>query len=547
MMILLPMVSVVFHNYLGNSLGEAAVFDGDGGAFTSKLNGSGALMVDEYNCGQCHSADPDSVDGSSNPNITVLEAMQLHTASGGGSGDCLTCHTFAAVADEITAGIGGVTQNCEDCHATANGNGPSGEAMYQYDGIRHHKTAHAQAGDCTWCHADARPAAPTQSGAYAATTTSVASNNTANAVSTTGWITDYSMTAPASFPDQPGCRLCHTNYEVYSVDMQSQSNHGYNLGNVTTGLTVFANNYLANATNTYPSGNGNLDVASTEYVTQTAVHRIDDNSAASKILVVDYGACFACHSVQMFHAAPEPGSDFTAATSGGNNNVPFDSLRNAPGRGLFNLFRGDRGDTTQDWDDHAMEPEPFSRGWENQRGEDAMSGRGTSNFDGRGTTTEPTVADTSFGNSASNWTQIDIPGDSAVNNYEGLSGIPTNGSIYTGEGIVNFTDGPVTSAIYDGDSIDVVAWNDYADTVNLTFTYSDDAGCTNVAMTWVGPYWTGTCATTTYSAPATVTVNSDAAGGGSDIMTVNDNSNAIPVAVNDPYTTTYSVSINDDV
>jgi hypothetical protein len=49
---------VVFHNYLGNSLGEAAVFDGDGGAFTSKLNGSGALMVDEYNCGQCHSADP---------------------------------------------------------------------------------------------------------------------------------------------------------------------------------------------------------------------------------------------------------------------------------------------------------------------------------------------------------------------------------------------------------------------------------------------------------------------------------------------------------
>lgn len=431
---------VVYHDNLGNSTGLTVTYSG-------KLSGAyGGLKVSSYNCGDCHAADPNT------KAISALEAMQLHTlVNGSGSGDCLTCHGFAAAADEIAAGIGGAVQYCENCHAAANGNGPSGEAMYQYDGVRHHKTGHAQAGDCTWCHADPRPSTTTQAGAYAATADTVGTYDT-------GWINDYSVGYAGTIPKQPACRLCHTNYgtdgagTAYSVNVSGGSgNHGYNLTGTatqrTTGLTVWANDYYAR----HATLNSATSITA-DPVTQTQIHRIDANDGSSMIKVYDYGACLGCHSVQVMHAAPIPTTDYQNGTAC-NNAAPWDTLRYAPGRSLFNFFRGTAGGT-KTWSNHrysstSTQPyDPCSNGNQRTRAKDTYKNIGTWNWG--------SVANT----------LLNIPTVSPFSNHEGLSGM---GATYA---IPMFTD-IATPAIPDDVQFISASWDGSTVTVQAT----NDDGC----------------------------------------------------------------------
>ena len=449
------------HNNLGDSTGEAATY-------TGKLSGAyGGLKVTTYNCADCHSTDRVA--------ITPLDALNAHLAKG----SCQTCHN--AIADfeaRITAGRAVVdggsdqVQTCELCHnATINGggstNGPSGEAMYQYDGVRHHKTAHAQAGDCTWCHADPRPAIPTQFTGYAATADSSGTYDT-------GWLTDYSAPSPSVIPKQIGCRLCHTNYETFSVAVNADQNgntnygetvdlHGYNIdgqavGYSTSGLTVYANDYdNMTLNNSYPSGATNPGVRGPSQVAQTSIHRIDHNDGTSKINVYDYGACLGCHTVQLYHAAPIAGSDYTGGSTN-NDSLPFDTLRYAPGRHIFNLLRGPS-NTTQDWDDHRLPAEFNNRTWNGDRGDSLMAGTYNKN---------PSDAQVYYDTYPS-FTLVPVPAIASVNNYEALGGI-TNGQLYSAKGgIIRFADisAPaipddvqVQSVVWDGATVTVVATND---------------------------------------------------------------------------------------
>ncbi len=478
----------VNHNNLSSAAGQSV-------SYTGKLATYGGIKVTTYSCDDCHSGD--------RVNATSLEAMQAHTAQNGtGTGNCLTCHNgitdFENVIASGTAGGGNTPVNCENCHnATINGGGvtnsPSGKRMYQYDGIRHHTTQHAQAGDCTWCHADPRPAVPTTANGFGATATAASSNNGVGAYDT-GWDVDFTGVAcPTPPPKQIGCRLCHTNYETYSVDVKATNNndtdstdtndlHGYHINSSKTtgysdsGLVVYANNFNAETVTSYPSGSRNpLVYAPNNRVTQASLasHRIVPNSGTAKIAVYDYGACLGCHSINLFHAAPIAPSDYPTPTST-ETTLPYDTLRYAPGRSVFNIlpdknFDGaissddcgssgpSGGNNTEDWDQHC-EPEKWNgEAWNNKRGEDLM--RRTYNKN-------PSYNEMFHTNGAiySGFTRTAVPGYSAFSNYEVLNGIPTNGSQYSGHdtgsggGVVTFADItaptlPGTVNIVTGDSV----------------------------------------------------------------------------------------------
>ncbi|GAB4343563.1 MAG: hypothetical protein Kow0089_19430 [Desulfobulbaceae bacterium] len=568
---------VVFHDNLGNANGIAPTYSG-------KLASYGGVKATEYNCGQCHSADPDSVDVDGDPNISALEAMQLHTlANGSGHGNCLTCHGFANVSDEITAGIGGTVQYCEDCHATANGNGPSGKAMYQYDGVRHHATDHAQAGECTWCHADPRPPSTYPAGVYAHTA-DVNGGASGGGSYTTGWVTDYATADPASpgsyptnYPIQAACRLCHTNYETFSVNVFADQNgntnygetvdlHGYHIngqatGYNNTGLTVYANDYdntNVHSSKSYPSGNTNRGLRGVNQVTQSAVHRIDPVSGTGKIFVDNYGACMGCHSIQIHHAAPRPTLDFEVAGTN-NNGLTYDTLRYAPGRSIFNLLPdrnfptsddcGQRGpgsgDNTDDWDQHC-EPEKYrNKTWNGDRGQRLMD-----NTFNKNPSTNPANDEMFFDvYPTANWTQYPIPGD-AITNYENLSGIPTDGTLYNGHGggVPVFTNMPtinvpdditVNQAEWDGSTLTVQATNTYGCASTLTFVTSNGS-CSGEPITMAcaaGVHTSSACNDLTFSDGVTLTISTDSANGGDDVTAAITYNPPIPtVAIDDSYT-----------
>ncbi|MFZ5798593.1 MAG: hypothetical protein ACOY3O_09230, partial [Thermodesulfobacteriota bacterium] len=575
---------VAFHDNLGNSTGIAVSYSG-------KLASYGGIKATEYNCGQCHSADPDSVDVDGDPNISALEAMQLHTSTNGtGLGDCLTCHVDAtSVADEITAGIGGTIQYCENCHASANGTGPSGKAMYQYDGVRHHALEMAQEGNCTWCHADPRPAATTLPSGYAATADAVGTYDT-------GWITDYATATPAVIPTQPACRLCHTNYETWSTDVNAEQDtddnyteatdvHGYHINGQAvgwndTGLTVYANDFdntNVHASKTYPSGTSSRNLRGVNQVKQSAIHRIDPNSGTDKIYVQNYGACLGCHSIQLFHAAPRPTLDFQVAGTN-NNGLTYDTLRYAPGRSIFNLLpdrnfpasddcgnRGSsEGNNPDDWDQHC-EPEKYNgKTWNGDRGQDLMD-----NTFNKNPSTNPTNNAMFYDvYPTASWTQYSVPGDT-MSNYESLTGIPINGTLYNGHGggIVAFTTNPTYPSL-NGIRIAVAEWQgantvyveaytnsgDCADT--LQFLSYTPGGCTSGNLTCSGGKYTGTCTdAVSWTAGDTVTLRNTSTASNLDDASrlVDDNSGPVATAaIDDSYsvatsTTTQLLVLSNDL
>jgi hypothetical protein len=563
---------VVFHDDIGNSVGSLTRFSVP--SFTGKLSGAyGGLLVADYNCGDCHSSNPNT------KAISSLEGMHFHTstdASATGSGDCLTCHDPAnELVDNMQNGFtsnGGATINCEDCHnttATSDGNGPSGKAMYQYDGDRHHTTSHAQGGDCTWCHADPRPTFIVRTTYGYAYTADVNDSAGSGGTYDTGWVSDYSITYPvdtttvsdsnmtgdADIPKQVGCRICHTNYgtdgagTAHSVNVVAyevgscndrtardpldstgcvSANHGYNLAGYsgtaterTTGLTVYANDF--NSTQSYAKDDETPEVEA-DRVDQATIHRIEPNDGSAMINVYDYGACLGCHSVQVMHAAPIPGTDYPVVT--GNENVPWDTLRYAPGRGVFNLLRGINPNNGTDgdvsaWNQHRLEEQ---NGLQNlfSQGEADPRGRRYIRDNNNGT-------DWHFGGSLVHST-IDMP-LGTFSNHENLPPNDSGNGINHEPYVAYFAEIDlvvITLAEWDGSTVTVRATTN-SGTASLTADFSN-ASCTDGAMTDQGAYWDITCSSWTDG--DTVYVSSDE-GGKANAIIVDDSGPVAATAVND--------------
>jgi hypothetical protein len=497
---------LVTHNNLGGSLGAWSTSGNTmpsyrAATYTGKIDYDtyGGLLAADYNCGDCHSG------SISTKSFTTLRAMQVHTkANGVGRGDCLTCHVEAiSVADEINTGKGAsvTTVNCETCHSIANGNGPSGEKLYQYDGLRHHKTAKAQAGDCSWCHADPRPAIPVQGtwdgyNAYADTADSDGSGGADDA--TDGWASDYTPPGAAyTTPEQPGCYLCHTNATSYSVEVYGLNGlHGFNFNagtaaQRTTGLTVWANNYDARAGSYSNANNAPYDA---DPMTQALVHRIEANDGTSLIKAENLGACMACHSVQLHHAVPKPTADYDDYT-GDRYRMPWDVLRYGPGRSIFGngyLFRGTSNSATS-WDDHMKDAR-----W---RGECRPSDCRDRTRNGYMREQPPEF---SWGPGVAGDSQVVIPCNSNYNNFENLTNLcagtgVSNGGQYQAIVFADFAAATVDSvyitlAEWNGTDVNVRVYNKLGAGQTMRMSYSGGA-CTNapVNLTWNTDHYEGTC------------------------------------------------------
>jgi hypothetical protein len=218
----------------------------------------------------CHNEAGDS-DIIASPDVHNSNCGLCHVSSGGGG--TLRSYAVGKTISEATT--------CATCHGT----GPIEDL--------HHPNAHAQAGDCTWCHADPRP----------------------------GWVTAYSVTAPNPLPLQLACVKCH-------------------VAPSGTGLVVYRNTYApVNVSTSYPNGNTSWGVNGDASVQQTAVHTI---TGAAKINVYNYGACLGCHDgnttgaaqIQVWHAKPTWNKD-THDTQNSQADDLFDVLRNSPGRTYY--------------------------------------------------------------------------------------------------------------------------------------------------------------------------------------------------------------------
>jgi len=520
---------LVSHNNLGGSRGAWADSGGTipstrAAGYAGKIDIAKALIDDDYNCADCHAAD--------HTNLTSLEAMRVHTfMQGSGNGNCLTCHSTLIVADEINTGKGmaGITIECEDCHSITNGNGPSGEKMYQYDGIRHHKTAHAQAGNCTRCHADPRPADLSAEPGFAGTA-AVNDGSDADGIAwNDGFDDDFDINNPNPRPTQMACRLCHTNYETYTVDVKAEIDadwdttelpdlHGYNKNPPAHGLTIYADDYDARGTVLTYEDFTNLDeIQGASQTTQVSIpsHRIDAVDSSSRIDVYNYGACFSCHTVQIRHAAPKPDTDYDTPLYvagpepivppavpqdivdywAARNTHPYDTLRYAPGRSVFNDFRGGSGDF---WNDHTK-----GMGWLSFN-DNCCRGLGvfwnaTYYFDNV--------------NDYSPNSLVDVPVNTNVNQLEDLPGLTLPTTSYP---IRNFD--PVTAPVVDGIAITVAKWTGTGVYVEATstlgpaqsfsFSYTGAGGPCNTVMNWDIDHYEGTCSDASgWTATDTVTVS----------------------------------------
>jgi hypothetical protein len=520
------------HNNLANSTGSQA--QAGVPTYTGKLSGAyGGLLAADYNCNDCHDIDS-AADAAV---VKQQKRIQEHNL-----GNCLLCHGYANVTDEIAAGAGsapfdegtgGTVTNCETCHAAANN--PTAAAndtyMYQYDGTRHHTTSHAQAGDCTWCHGDPRPAAITDG--FAATAGFVDGDGDGNTLND-GWLDDYNTATPTPIPKQAACRLCHTNYGTVgdgtpwsvNVDSTTGGNHGYNMPGFsgtaterTTGLTVYANDF--NAGGSGATDSTNTDMATPSRVTQAVLnsHRIIPNNGTSMIKVYDYGACLGCHSVQVMHAAPVPGADYPALTGGTIPNierVPWDTLRYAPGRAIFNRLRGSN-DNNQAWNNHRLE---------NQNGIQTLYGQGTADPRGKNYIQgQSGGTDWYFGQQITHST-VTVPLHATFSNFDAQAGSQA----------VYFTN-IAAPVIPDTVQIISASWNGTV----LTVEAVNDDGCGALTIDWNGStssnftgttLCTGTLNSATYRLATVDVTTSNAAG-----------TNATGFAVADNSCTTATVSI----
>lgn len=488
------------HDNFGNSLG-----------YTASFTSASMILTDPgYNCADCHLM------------ATAAQRLQLHTYKNGyGRGDCLTCHASDNIKDEILSareaghhigGGGGTELHCETCHSIENGNGPSGAKMYQYDGERHHATVNAQAGNCTYCHGDPRPSP-------------IAAGWAGTSVNNVGWQTEYSKTGPQQ--KQLACRLCHSNYESMSFNVYGgNGNHGYNIGGLSHGLTIYKNEFDAEPVASFPSGNTNINTVATPLI-QSQIHRIEANNGSSKINVYNYGACFSCHSMQLFHAFPEAGVDYPTPIKSGTDyqyTQPFDTLRYAPGRGVFNEFQSQHR-KPQKWLENTT-----------------YESRGKSLFKNQDSTSDNPGFE--FGSAkAHNSMGASMALLAAVNNAEGL--IATYGlnkditPVFTDIAAPPVADGiSIGWAEWNGTTVTLWAINDKTNTggVTLRFNYPENGSiCSNVAMSWANNRWNGTCNTASFTPGNTVKVTSTYANGGFNTRTVLNSSYVLPNAVNDNF------------
>jgi hypothetical protein len=509
------------------------------------------LEQTEYSCYQCHDIDQ----GSENA-AAWAKRIQVHTStSGTGSGTCLTCHNsiaaFESVIDSGREGshhVGGgsnTAQDCESCHNdTINGGGdtnsPTGRAMYQYDGERHHTTDHAQAGDCTWCHADPRPMTgdnvDTDPG-WAGTAALISQSPDEK-----GWSVDYGMTTTPR-PPQLACRLCHTNYDTTDLVGATRT---------TTGLIVYQNSYTPANVSGRPNGRTNWGVSGDTPVTQTpmASHTIP---GASKIQITNYGACFSCHSVQIWHAKPvwvksgTAGDDNTNDdTSGTMNDDTFDVLRQAPGRTYYTNSNTPN-TSTDDSDADKLKFNIFATGsntggveklrvvgrydfgssggrgsrggnCDNQIYRDTSSEDRGQNFycDYEANNDNPWVSNIP---AAPNSARFIFPQVTAVTDGEGLMSSDPSVPYFTDVPTAEVDDITITSASWNSSTLTVTVTSSLGAGQTLALDYSDDsAACDTAAMTDDGGgSYSYSCNPANYTATVeTVTVtNTSAANGGS--------------------------------
>ncbi|MEW6429712.1 MAG: Ig-like domain-containing protein [Thermodesulfobacteriota bacterium] len=252
---------------------------------------AGITAGDCMHChGTHHGPDHNNLTGTASCNVCHAdsvydEIVAIHAT------DCAMCHKSSdpAVIAAIDAGngvdypdTGGTAVDCQSCHS--------------YD---HHSNAHTQKGDCGYCHADPRP----------------------------GWEDVFNTPLPSPLPYQMACRECH-------VEASG------------TGLVVYKNSYYTNAYNpnnatlTFPGGTASMTVAGAATVAKTPVHTIASTSG-EKINVYNFGACLACHQVRQLHHARPKAGEYPTPDPFNVASFPYDTLRNAPGRSIFNEFRNE--------------------------------------------------------------------------------------------------------------------------------------------------------------------------------------------------------------
>ena len=270
-------------------------------------DGDGTFAWDD-SCVSCHNPD-----GSSE---IIADVHQL-----GKTNSCTLCHLdqSGGALDPSTsasnATIGSLPHHCTECHTDTY--------------TKHHATDKAVNGDCGWCHNDPRQ----------------------------GWQTDFGITG--SMPRQLSCRECHVKPDGTGLTIYKLS---YNLTPATT--ITFPGDDLSQA-----PANAPMVISTVMDGTHGTVnHHIDSTSLIS---IYNYGTCFSCHNgttaaaVNVWHARPRY-SDLPPDSSDDPYHNHFDVLRYAPGRSVFNLWRGD-GEQGEPYFSH--ENEYYDDGDAEERGE----------------------------------------------------------------------------------------------------------------------------------------------------------------------------------
>ena len=139
-----------------------------------------------------------------------------------------------------------------------------------------------------------------------------------------------------------------------------------------------------------------------------------------------------CHSVQIMHAAPRsagavggtgdyPDADTSTCNT---NDSPYDIIRYAPGRSVFNRQQGagfNPGGANGDWNNHMINP--------GNEYYNPCSGGSPEIGSARGTTLFKNFTLWNWGSDATS-TQVAIPVHGTINNFEALPGL-TNGTTYS--------------------------------------------------------------------------------------------------------------------
>lgn len=353
---------------------------------------------------------------------------------------CLSCHDPAGTASIITdVHQVGSTNSCTLCHLDESGGSldPDSSANNTTVGVKphlctechsdpnnqHHATAQAQWGECTWCHADPRPQ----------------------------WESTFSVSG--AMPRQLACRQCH-------IEASG------------TGLVVYKLDYPVTTTDTmtFPFGDLRLPANNSKSVVKTVMDGTNNTtkhsiSGSVKIEVYNFGSCLSCHdgitatAVNVWHARPKY-TEIPTDTDTDVARMHFDVLKNAPGRSLFNLWRGD-----------GQQGEPyFSHEEEFYHTYGAAKVRGQDFFDSQGKRNIPWNS----GSTSSPFTMTQIPcfnNAGSGNDTEGLCG---ENSATATDLVPVFDDGPsldsilVHQAAYDGNDMLISASNTNG-TLSITY------------------------------------------------------------------------------